>query len=346
MRNEDSELEIYENGLLINEEQIKFLIIRFSSIGDIVLTTPVIRCLKQQVKGAEIHYLTKPQYAEILEENPYIDKVHTLKNFNETIDELKAEMFDYLIDLHKSIRSLRFKNKLKILDFSFPKLNWKKWMLVNLKINKLPDIHIVDRYMESIKIFDVENDNKGLDFFIKDENNINIHTLIPELKQDFIVFAIGGQHSTKKLPSNRIIDICNSISYPIVLIGGKEDIENAEIIKSKTKNTYNLCGNLNISQSASIISNAKLVITHDTGMMHIASAFKRDIISIWGNTVPEFGMYPYLPGEKSLLFEADNLKCRPCSKIGFEKCPKKHFNCMNMQDTVNIAMSANKIMSE
>lgn len=329
----------------MDKNGIKFLIIRFSSIGDIVLTTPVIRCLKQQVEGAVVHYFTKPQYAEMLKCNPYIDKVHTLKNFKESIEELRCEGFDYVIDLHKSLRSLRFKNKLEIIDFTFPKLNLEKWLLVNLKINKLPDIHIVDRYFNTVKLFDVKNDNEGLDFFIKAEDEININQLIPEFNNEFISFAIGGQHFTKKLPNIKIIEICDKLKYPTMLLGGNEDYENAETIRLKTTNTYNFCGKLNIVQSASIISKSKLVITHDTGLMHIASAFKKNIISIWGNTVPEFGMYPYLSGKDSHIIEVENLKCRPCSKIGHKNCPKKHFNCMNLQDTGKIAELSNEIMT-
>jgi ADP-heptose:LPS heptosyltransferase len=335
-----------EHSIIAGEEQIRFLIIRFSSIGDIVLTSPVVRCLKKQVRGAIVHYLTKPEYAEILEENPYIDKVHILKNYKDTVEELLEEGFDYLIDLHKSLRSLRFKNKLKIVDFSFPKLNKEKWLLVNFKINKLPDIHIVDRYFEAVKIFDVENDNKGLDFFIKEENKIKIQNLFPELDQGFVAFAIGGQHETKKLPVNKITEICNHIKYPILLLGGKNDRENGEMIKENSSNTYNLCGNFNLQQSASILSQSKLVITHDTGLMHIAAAFKKNIISVWGNTVPAFGMYPYLSGEESQIFEVEGLKCRPCSKIGYEKCPKKHFKCMEFQNIDEIVKVTDKIMSE
>jgi ADP-heptose:LPS heptosyltransferase len=331
----------------MNDVKIKFLIVRFSSIGDIVLTTPIVRCLKQQVEGATVHYLTKPQYASFLKDNPYIDKVHTLQSFKETIDEIRNENFDYFIDLHKSIRSLRFKNKLKILDFTFPKFNLQKWLLVNFKINKLPGTHIVDRYFEAVKLFDVENDNKGLDFFINEFEFVNISQYnIPNIDECFVTFAIGGQHQTKKLPNNKIIEICNKINYPVLLLGGKEDYDNAQEIALKSKNTFNLCGELSISQSASVISQSAMVITHDTGLMHIAAAFKKDIVSVWGNTVPEFGMYPYLSGSNSKIFEIIGLKCRPCSKIGYGKCPKKHFNCMNLQDLNKISDYSNKILSK
>ncbi len=327
----------------MDENEVKFLIIRFSSIGDIVLTTPVVRCLKQQVEGAVVHYLTKPQYASILENNPYVDKVHVLKEYEETIKELKAEGFDYIIDLHKSLRSWRFKNRLKVMDFSFPKLNREKWLLVHLKKNKLPDIHIVDRYFEAVKLFDVSNDNKGLDFFIPEADMVNVQDFTNTEPGKFVAFAIGGQHGTKKLPVEKIIEICSKIDMPVILLGGKEDFENGEKISNSCNNSVNLCYKLRLNQSASVAKQSAVVISHDTGLMHIAAALKKNIVSVWGNTIPQFGMYPYLPGEKSKIFEVLDLKCRPCSKIGYSKCPEKHFDCMLKQNSGAISEYVMKI---
>ncbi|MDD2385753.1 MAG: glycosyltransferase family 9 protein [Bacteroidales bacterium] len=329
----------------MDENEIKFLVIRFSSIGDIVLTTPIVRCLKQQVEGAVVHFLTKPAYASILESNPYIDKVHTLGNFHASINELRDEGFDYIIDLHKNIRTFRFKHKLKIMDFSFDKLNSEKFFLVNFKKNKLPDIHIVDRYFESVKLFDVVNDKKGLDFFIPEDVKYDFHEMFPD-EVKFVVFAIGGQHTTKQLPTERIKEICSGINNPIVLLGGKEDQKVGKEISEKLEHVYNLCGITTLNESAYIVTKSTVVITHDTGIMHIAAAFKKDVFSIWGNTVPEFGMYPYLAGANSEIFEVKDLKCRPCSKIGFKKCPKKHFDCMQKQDIQAIIEKTNNLLGK
>ena len=146
----------------------KILIIRFSSIGDIVLTTPVIRCAKAQLKGTEIHYVTKETFKSILAHNPNIDKLHTFKeDISEVYDQLKAENFDIVIDLHKNLRSLRLKQKLGVKSYSFNKINLQKFVAVNFKqINKLPDQHIVERYFDAIAPIGVTNDGKGLDHFI------------------------------------------------------------------------------------------------------------------------------------------------------------------------------------
>jgi len=314
-------------------QKIKFLIIRFSSIGDIVLTSPVVRNIKQQVENAEIHYFTKPQFKSIVESNPYVDKVHVLKSIKESVEELKYEHFDYIIDLHRNLRTARFKNKLKIISFSFDKLNKEKWLLVNLKKNKMPDVHIVDRYIDTLKVFDIKNDNKGLDYFIPENDEVDVLTISENLKDGYVGVVVGAFHYTKKLTKEKIISICSKLDKPILLLGGPDNKEEAEEIKKAVgKNIYNTCGSYNINQSASLVKQANVILTPDTGLMHIASAFKKKILSVWGNTVPEFGMYPYLPDSDSEIIEIQDLKCRPCSKIGFSQCPKKHFKCINDLD--------------
>ena len=130
---------------------MKFLIVRFSSIGDIVLTTPVIRCLKKQVPDAVIHYLTKESFRSVVEHNPYIDKLHVLAHSWELmVEELKNENYDYIIDLHHNLKTLRLKKELGIKAFSFYKLNVEKYVYTSLKINILPRVHIVDRYLKTL----------------------------------------------------------------------------------------------------------------------------------------------------------------------------------------------------
>jgi len=289
----------------------------------------------------ELHFLTKKAFVSIVVNNPNVDKVHSIeKDVNEIIPQLYKEDFDFVVDLHNNIRTYLVKKKLKKPSASFNKLNIQKWILVNFKRNFLPDIHIVDRYFKTLESLGVENDNQGLDFFI-DENDKIKKSQLPEYHRDgFIGIVIGGKHSTKILPDEKIISICKKINKPIILLGGPDDFEKGEIIqKNFGDKVYNSCGKYSINQSASLISLAEKVITNDTGLMHIAAAYKKKIVSVWGNTVPAFGMYPYLPEavkENSLIVEVENLNCRPCSKIGFKECPKKHFKCMNLIDEEKI----------
>ena len=312
----------------------KILIIRFSSIGDIVLTTPVIRCIKEQKPDTEIHYLTKAPFKTILEHNPYITRIHTVSNeVKEVVEILQKENFDLVIDLHNNIRSMQTKRALGKPSSSFKKLNFKKWLLVNFKINRMPVAHVVDRYLRTVSSLGIKNDNKGLDYFISPEDEIPLSTLPLSHQNGYIGFVIGAKHFTKKLPIEKIISICKKVDQPIILLGGKEDQERAnQIEKALGINIYNACGKYNLNQSASLIKQAKRIITHDTGLMHVAAAFKKEIISVWGNTVPVFGFTPYLPSPKSKMVEVEKLSCRPCSKIGYDKCPKGHFKCMMLID--------------
>ena len=311
---------------------MKFLIIRFSSIGDIVLTTPVVRCIKKQLPGSEIHFLTKESFGTIVKSNPYIDKVHLLSHSWETIvHELKQENYDYIIDLHHNLRTLRLKKDLGIRSFPFNKLNIQKWIYTNLKWNMMPDVHIVDRYMKTVESFGVTNDGEGLDYFIPGKDEVKQSDIPVSHHLGYIGLVIGAAHNTKKLPVEKLMELCSKITHPIILLGGKEDSENAKQIASVDPiKIYNACGKFNLNESADLVRKAKLIITHDTGLMHIAAAFKKKVISVWGNTVPEFGMYPYygkdqIPNSK---FEIKGLRCRPCSKIGYAKCPRGHFKCM------------------
>lgn len=327
---------------------MKILIIRLSSIGDIILTTPVVRALKTQMEDVEIHFCTKKQYECLVTENPYIDKVHLLNDsLLDLTSDLRREKYDLVIDLHHNIRSFFIKGLMPgVKKKSFRKINFEKWLMVKFKLNKLPNLHIVDRYHETIKSLGVKKDELGLDYFIPDKDEVEKDWLPETHRKEYIVFAIGGQHATKKLPFGKMVELCDKINKPIILLGGPEDAKTGDQVEkffkkngndpdrelklkeglNKKADVYNGCGKFNINQSASIVKGARVVFTHDTGIMHIAAAFKKEVFSIWGNTIPQFGMYPYRT--KFTVFENTKIQCRPCSKIGHHKCPKGHFKCM------------------
>ncbi|MAZ36141.1 MAG: glycosyl transferase [Crocinitomicaceae bacterium] len=315
----------------------KILIIRFSSIGDIVLTTPVIRIAKQQVEGAEVHLVTKKVFYPVVEANSYLDKVHVLNDdLNTVIKALKEERFTHLIDLHNNLRSRKIKKALKLPTKSFTKLNIEKWLAVNFKqIHKLPNIHIVDRYLETLSEFNVKNDQKGLDYFIPEKDRVDLKKLPQTHQNGYLAWVIGGSYTTKMLPSDKVVEVLRRIEKPVVLLGGPEDAENGKLIAGKLgSNVFDACGKFNINQSASLVKQASKVLSNDTGLMHVAAAFNKPTLSFWGNTIPEFGMYPYMPQhpERSTIMQVADLRCRPCSKLGYKKCPKKHFYCMKLID--------------
>ncbi len=311
-----------------------------------MLTTPVIRCLKKQLDDVEVHYLTKKQFLPVVRANPYIDRIYTINDkIDEVIPELREQNYDHIVDLHKNFRSKGVIMKLKKPSTSFSKINVKKWLAVNLKINRLPDVHIVDRYFQAVNELGVKNDGEGLDYFIPEEDGADLSALPETHRNGYIGWVIGGTYFTKIYPEDRIIEVCRRIKKPVVLLGGKVDTERGERIAGAVgESVFNACGKFGLNQSASLVKQADKIITNDTGLMHIAAAFRKEIISLWGNTIPGFGMYPYMPDdvEKSTILEVKNLSCRPCSKLGYDKCPKKHFDCMRKIEVERIVEVAGK----
>lgn len=308
-----------------------------------MLTSPVLRCLRQQL-GTEVHVLTKRAFASVVEPNPHVERVFSFeKDVDEVLPALRSERYDWVIDLHHNLRSLRVKFALGCPTRSFDKLNLEKWLLVNTGIDRLPDDHIVHRYMATVAHLGVKYDGQGLDYFIPPDQELRPTDLAPQLsKGNYVAFVLGATHATKRLPPEKMADICARIQRPIVLLGGKAEMSTAEALtadggrrtvddrEAVWSSAVNLCGRLSLHQSASIVRQAAVVLTHDTGLMHIAAALRKPIVSVWGSTVPKFGMRPFYPDGMDLntSLEVSGLRCRPCSKIGYERCPKGHFKCM------------------
>jgi len=323
-------------------KKIKILIIRFSSIGDIVLTTPVIRCIRSQIPDAEIHFLTKERYKDVTIHNPYIDQFHYLNDeIIELIPELKHIHFDYVVDLQNNHRSHKLRRYLKVKAGVVNKLNIRKFLLTAFKIDVLPDKHIVERYLETVKPLGVYDDGRGLDYFISVSDEVPQSDIPTSHAHGFIAFVIGATYFTKRMPVGQWISLCQKVDHPIVLLGGSSDKAMGDEISSIDPiRVYNACGKFSINESADLIRKSKVVVTHDTGLMHIAAAYQKPIITIWGNTVPKFGMYPYYgsaSGKVALYSEVKGLSCRPCSKLGYDHCPRGHFKCMKKQDMNELA---------
>jgi heptosyltransferase-2 len=332
---------------------MKFLVIRLSSIGDIVLTTPVVRCLKQQLPDVELHYLVKPSFKAAIQNNPYIDKFHLLQeDWEKTINELNQEQFDYVIDLHRNPGSFRIKKRLKVPAFSLKKLNFRKLVFTKLKWNVMPkEQHVVDRYFKTVELFGVYNDGAGMDYFIPPQDEVKQNDIPTSHQAGYIAIVVGASFYTKRLPLYKLQELCSQINHPIILLGGPEDASTAEEIrKADNIKIYNACGKFSLNESADLVRRAKLIISHDTGLMHIAAALKKPVIVVWGSTTPSLGMFPYyganfLFGQDALPYDdiqVQNLWCRPCTKIGRSKCPQGHFKCMKKIPIDEIVLRVNE----
>ncbi|MFN5910476.1 MAG: glycosyltransferase family 9 protein [Bacteroidota bacterium] len=321
---------------------MKILVVRFSSIGDVILTTPVVRAIKEQLIDAEIHYLTKVPFKLLLDQNPHIHRIWTIgSSISEVLPELKKEKFDHVIDLHHNARTLLLKWRLGRKAYSFPKMNLQKWLLVRTGKNFLPDVHVVDRYFEAVQKLGVKNDGKPCELFLHPDEEVDVQATFGVPPGKYCCIAIGAQYATKRMPSELLIRIIEKIPYPIVLCGGTADQGLAiQLMDYLGRNdVMDATGRFTLRESASIVKQSAVLLTNDTGLMHIATCFNVRIVSVWGNTVPELGMYPYYPETNELfsIHEVKGLSCRPCSKIGYKQCPKGHFECMYKQDTQRIA---------
>jgi ADP-heptose:LPS heptosyltransferase len=265
------------------------------------------------------------------------------------VDVIVKEKYDYILDLHHNLRTQRLRLSLRRHFSSFPKLNFEKWLYVRFRINLLPDLHIVQRYFAAGKKLGIANDDKGLDFFIPEENKVNISEVFGFSPGTYTSIVIGAAHATKCLTANQIATLCEKLAMPVILLGGTHESTKAQWIINISKSSMikNACGGFDILQSASILQQAGTVITHDTGLMHIAAALKKPQVVIWGNTIPQFGMFPYygVSKVKWISFERPGLKCRPCSKLGFEKCPQGHFKCILDHDLDEVVKAAKEIMT-
>ena len=323
--------------------RMKVLIIRFSSIGDIVLTTPVIRRLKMQ-RDVEVHFITKKTFKAVLEHNPYIDRLHLMEGeIDGIIDKLKAEKFDFIVDLHNNLRTARLKKKLGVPSAAFPKYNIEKWLYVNFKINRMPEVHIVDRYMKAVEKLGIVDDHQGLDYFISDEDR-KVVSDIP-FQKPYIGLVIGGNHPGKMLPIEQLELLCRKIKSNIIVLGGPEDRQRGEYLESQFKErVWNSAGKYKLNQSVALLDECEVVITHDTGLMHVAAALQKKIISIWGATVPEFGMYPYRAAA-SVIIEPHKVWDRPYSKLGDNKWYKPRFKGMNKVNVQEIVSASEELIS-
>ncbi len=319
----------------------KILVIRFSSIGDIVLASPVLRCVKKQLQDVELHFVTKSSFKIVTASNPYVDKFFYYDdNLDHLIETLKTEAYDYVIDLHNNFRSNKIRRALKVKSFTIDKLNVEKFLLTKLNINMMPGVHITQRSLHTVRSLGIKDDGLGLDYFIPEKDIVKEHDIPTSHHAGFISIVIGASYYTKKLPVDKLQELCYKIEHPIILIGGKEDVDEGSAIASVDPiKIYNACGKFNLNESADLIRQSKLVISHDTGLQYIACAFKKQVLAVWGGTSPKLDVEPYygavfMQQQQQPVYEniVLNLRCQPCSKYGTRTCPLEHFNCMNKQD--------------
>jgi lipopolysaccharide heptosyltransferase II len=300
------------------------LIIRLSSLGDILLATPLIRSIKKQFPSINTDFLLREQYADVLKFNPYVRDLLTLKgNYEELAGIISQNKYDLIIDLQNNLRSNKLIAKSGAKKVYFKKHDFDKFLLVKFKINRMKNLpQIPVRYSNALSNFSL--DEEGIDIFIPEEIKSNIKN-----KNDYIGLAPGSRHFTKMWPKENYIHLAKMLlarNFKVVLLGGSKDNSICEEISRSSPGSINLCNEDNILQIASDMKKCKAVVCNDSGLMHTACAAGTPVLAFFGSTVEEFGFTPYR--NKNLILENNSLSCRPCSHIGRDECPKNHFKCM------------------
>jgi ADP-heptose:LPS heptosyltransferase len=320
----------------------KILIIRFSSFGDIVLTYPFISKLRSIYPDAQIDFYTKVRFSPLVKMHKDINNVieYNGEKISGIRKVVKENNYDLIFDIHKNIRSIFSTVLLHSRLTRYKKFTFRKLLLVCTKINLLRDyIPVYKSYFFALKNIKNLVDTKFINTDLKFDRE-------PVIKSSYILVAPSSKHFTKAFPVEKFEQVFNVFkNEKIVLIGDdiKNDREICEYLSGKFENSVNYCGKTDFYLLANLIHNSKLVLCNDSGVLHLAEALNKKIITFFGSTVKELGFYPQL--KSTIVFENNSLKCRPCTHIGRETCPKKHFKCMNEINTDEIIIKINENIS-
>ena len=305
------------------------LVIRFSSIGDIVLTTPVLRRLRAAYPDASIDFCIKSPFVSLLEGSPYLNAVYTS-------DAPPRGHYDMVVDLQNNLRSRSIVRRVSYERvYRYRKMNWKKLLLVRTGLNLFGTTDsVVDRYMASMPWNGAGADDVGCELWLSEDDR-RFAASLSAVDEYRLAVCFGANHLTKRYPPRKFASIIESLTarleLRIFLLGGPEDVKHAEEILATlspepVSKVVNLAGKTSLARSAAVLESCDAVLTNDTGLMHMASAFGKQLFVLFGSSVGEFGFLPYRTSYS--LFEVCNLSCRPCSHIGRDRCPKGHFRCM------------------
>lgn len=319
-----------------NKPRKKVLVIRFSAIGDIVLSTPVFKALHDA--GYEVHWLVKGKYSFVLQNFKYIHQQHHFPLSSEAKNTLKEENFDYIIDLQNNIKSFKIKRFLKRPTNAVKKLNFEKLVLVRLGIDLLKENRsIVKRYMDTLAPLGITE-------------AMDDHILFPQKSIEtpqvpYITWVLGATYAGKKidLPTIKAGILLHPEKH-FVFLGGATEHAMAEDLCSSLKNTSNYCGKTSLEQAAYLMEHSELTITNDTGLMHIAASTSTPIIALWGCTSPLLGMGAHKAPGGIYNVEPLHRKKRPCSKLG-NHCKYKS-NCATQIQASQISQIIKEICGQ
>ena len=326
------------------------LIARLSSIGDIILTSPLVRVVRETFPQARISFLVKKEFASLVLHNPNIDQVivfdkaggrGALKLLRKRVT---IEKFDWFIDLHNNLRTNYLKLFLRFPEVStYSKQSLRRWLLVKFGKNAFREARPVYlRYFDAVSHRNLRYDKQGTEVFFPSIETINLEKKLAsdgiDPTRPVYVICPGASFSNKQWIPERFGAVADILvedkQAQIVFLGGLNDYALcAEIAASMKYKALNYAGECSLLGSAALLGKASVVLTNDSGMMHLAQSQNTPVVAIFGPTTKELGFFPITV--KSWVVEKD-VPCRPCTTKGLNYCPKKHFNCMKLIETTDI----------
>ncbi len=341
----------------------KILIIRFSSLGDVILASPLIRVLRQAYPEARIDFAVKSEFSDVLRFNQNLSTILELGSpLREELRALAIRVrsigYDLILDIHNSLRSryLRLSARARAVNVVNKRI-LARLALVNLKRNFYRGtVSVPERYLETVKRYGVSDDGAGLEVEVPGETAEAVRAMLGKYELDRYPTVVGlvpmAKHFTKQWPSERFVEFgvqfARRNKSKIILFGPREGTDTcgdiAQMINAEVGSTaaVSLAGMLSILEVAAALDHCTLVVSNDSGLMHLAAARKRKVVAVFGSTVKEFGFFPY--GTESIVLERNGLSCRPCSHIGLERCPKGHFRCMKEIQAADAVAAAEQLL--
>ncbi|HYT63337.1 MAG TPA: glycosyltransferase family 9 protein [Gemmatimonadales bacterium] len=311
---------------------LRVLCVRFSSIGDVLLTTPLVRALHRRHPDAELYFVTKRAMAPLVIENPHLTEVIALEPGERIIDlarRLRAIGPTHGLDLHGSLRSAALRWLVPCRWSGYSKRRLARTTLISTKINLYGrHVPVPERYFEAARALDVAPDGGPPEFFLAPAARAHMTHWLPEVgleQQRFAVIAPGAAHATKRWPLHHwqtLTERLRQLGYGIVAVGGPED---RELVNGLGLGVANVAGEFTLQETGACLARASVVVSGDTGVMHMATGVGARVVALFGPTVEPFGFFPSANG--AVVLERD-LSCRPCSAMGTERCPLGHHRCL------------------
>ncbi len=317
----------------------KILVIQTAFLGDLILTTPLIRELSILFPEAAIDVLTIPGTQIILKYNPYINRSlvfnkngirNKTKSFRQLVGQFRKTNYEIAISAQSSLTSALLMRQAGIpmrIGFDFQKF-------LTTRVPYEQHLHTRERYLKLLSPFSENQFDSHTEIFwsdVEEEKASQLFNVIAAQHPFTIGVAPGSVWFTKMWPPEYYVGLIRRLAWNdvgIVLLGGKAERELCNHIAQQAGvKVYNMAGILNILESTALIKKLHLLVTNDSAPMHIANAVQTDVLAVFGPTVKEFGFYPYRKNDR--LLEV-NLDCRPCGKHGGRYCPHGHFQCMRL----------------